>query len=173
MDPLGLCGWGVNGPFAPDTSNLDYVGTAKVMGTIAGSLTGIGLIRTLAVAYPGLYVGGIAALDETGVIAGSATLQRLLAAGAAIRAGERGLSQAGRALQKHGGRTGSSFPSPSGTNCEINKQAQNILEEVLSAKDLGIEIWKNGSRLYRNPSTGRGAKFKADGTFEGFLDPRF
>ena len=72
-DTLGLCGWGVNGSFAPDTSKMDYVGTAKVMGTVAGSLTGIGLIRTLAIGYPGIYIWGTVALDETGIIGVSLT----------------------------------------------------------------------------------------------------
>jgi hypothetical protein len=41
------------------------------------------------------------------------------------------LSMAGRALQKHGSREGSAFPSAKGSPSEINAQGQKIADDIL------------------------------------------
>jgi hypothetical protein len=51
---------------------------------------------------------------------------------AANTADRGGLSAAGRALQKHGNREGSAFPSPQGNTSLINQQGQQVVEEILN-----------------------------------------
>jgi len=53
-----------------------------------------------------------------------------------------GLTKAGRALAKHGGRKGSVFPKPTGTPMQINQQGQEILENILNHPN------KKNSSLY-------------------------
>ena len=71
---------------------------------------------------------------------------------------------------KHGYREGRSFfPKSLGNPAQINKQGENILKEILN--DPKRTILKNnrgGIEIYT--SNGRGAYFREDGTFRGFIE---
>lgn len=56
-----------------------------------------------------------------------------------------GLTKAGRALQKHGGRPGSIFPKPSGNVTKINQHGQDILDRILTHPDNKSSFWKHRS----------------------------
>jgi len=79
-----------------------------------------------------------------------------------------GLTKAGRALAKHGGREGSVFPQPKGPSAAINKQGQEILESILNNPSKIIPDGNIGFEIYL--SDGKGAYFKKDGTFRGFVE---
>ena len=79
-----------------------------------------------------------------------------------------GLTRAGRALQKHGGREGNIFPKPVGTIDKINQHGQQILEKILNDPNKRISITNEGDmEIYS--SNGQGAYFRKDGKFRGFL----
>ncbi|WP_155865155.1 hemagglutinin repeat-containing protein [Achromobacter xylosoxidans] len=84
------------------------------------------------------------------------------------------LSLAGRALQKHGSREGSAFPSVKGSPSEINAQGQRIADEILrnpastvSYKDTG----RFGTVMDVIAPDGRGLRYDSNGKFIGFLEP--
>lgn len=89
------------------------------------------------------------------------------AAGAVDR---NGLSGAGRALQKHGDRAGSAFPRSTGTAAERNAQGQAVVDDILTAPGGRTEVLDNVMHVY--DSSGRGVRFRTDGSFMGFLEPR-
>ncbi len=81
----------------------------------------------------------------------------------------RGYTRAGRSLAKHGGRRPTLFPKAYGNPAQINKQGQLLLEEILN--DPNRIILKNdvgGIEIYA--SNGRGAYYREDGTFRGFIE---
>lgn len=86
------------------------------------------------------------------------------------QADRNGLTRAGRALQKHGDRLGSSFPKATGTAREKNEQARAILETILTDPGTVQTPLGRGGVEFRHPS-GRGARFEADGSFGGFVEP--
>ena len=96
----------------------------------------------------------------------------LLKTGNVLDAADKGgkLTKAGRALQKHGGRKGSNFPSVSGNPSSINKQGSKILDGILNNSKSTI---KQGNRFdgfdVFSPS-GRGARFDKEGIFRGFIE---
>ncbi|MBX8547547.1 hemagglutinin repeat-containing protein [Pseudomonas cichorii] len=84
------------------------------------------------------------------------------------------LSLAGRALQKHGSREGSAFPSVKGSPSEINAQGQKIADEILNNpastvthKDTG----RFGKVMDIVAPDGRGLRYDANGKFIGLLEP--
>lgn len=99
-------------------------------------------------------------------------LDKLAKAGQEIYKGE--ISNAGRALQKHGVRQGSAFPNPNGNSKQVNLQAQDILENILTHPK-SVRMHKNSNRLgeitdIRIPG-GEGVRYSSDGRFIGFLEP--
>jgi hypothetical protein len=83
----------------------------------------------------------------------------------------KGLTKAGRALAKHGGRKGSVFPKPKGNPAQINQQGQKILEQILN--DPNITTCKNrfsGVDVYS--VKGFGVRYDKKNNFMGFLQPR-
>ena len=80
----------------------------------------------------------------------------------------KGLTKAGRALAKHGGRKGSVFPKPKGNPAKINKQGQQILEEILNNPNKKIIPDKKGYEIYL--PNGRGAYFNKEGKLRGFVE---
>ena len=80
-----------------------------------------------------------------------------------------GLTRAGRALAKHGGRPGSAFPNPTGNPASINQQGQRMLDEILDSVS-STNPNRFGGTDYIGPG-GRGARFDAQGNFKGFLEP--
>lgn len=90
---------------------------------------------------------------------------------------DEGLSVAGRALQKHGGRPGGSLPTPTGNPTAISQQAQQIVEGVLQHPNRTRTMFFN-KRLgedvvdIRIPG-GVGVRYtREQGRFVGFLEPR-
>jgi filamentous hemagglutinin len=105
-------------------------------------------------------VGGLGLLDD---------LSR--AAGALDRSG---LSAAGTQLQKHGSRAGSAFPAVRGNPAAINRQAQDIVDDLLTAPGT-TTVTRHHARFgnvheIRAPD-GRGLRYGADGELLGFLEP--
>ncbi len=94
------------------------------------------------------------------------------AAGALDRGG---LSAAGRQLQKHGSRSGSAFPGARGNPAAINRQAQDIVDELLTTPGTSSVTRHHarfGDVLEIRAPDGRGLRYGADGKFFGFLEPR-
>jgi len=92
------------------------------------------------------------------------------AAGASAKGGR---TQAGRALQKHGGREGSTFPRVAGK--DLDSVGQDIGDDILTAPG-SVTSQRHHARYgdvieVRHPD-GRGVRFKADDkSFMGFLEP--
>jgi hypothetical protein len=86
-----------------------------------------------------------------------------------------GLTRAGRALAKHGGRPGSAFPAPTGAPAAVNRQAQTIVEEILTDPN-GTTVTRHhalyGTVIEVRDAARRGLRFDSTGTrFLGFLEP--
>jgi hypothetical protein len=101
----------------------------------------------------------------------------VLSDAAAAPFNDTGLSVAGRALQKHGGRPGGALPPPTGNPAAISAQAQDLVRGVLQNpartrtmsfnKRLGEDVVD-----IRVPG-GIGLRYtRADGRFVGFLESR-
>jgi len=74
--------------------------------------------------------------------------------------------------KRAGYREGSMFPKPLGNQTEINRQGQAILEEILNDPNNKVYRLKNGSlKVYS--SNGRGAFFKNDKSFRGFIEQQY
>lgn len=95
--------------------------------------------------------------------------QRMLKAGEVIDKGD--LTKAGRALQKHGSRPGSVFPSATGNPTAINQQGQRVLQDILSSQNQTIKPNRFGGRDIFDANTGRGVRYDASGNMMGFLEP--
>lgn len=85
-----------------------------------------------------------------------------------------GVTEAGRALQKHSSRPGSAFPEPRGTRAQINQAGQNIVDDILTAP--GAKMTKRhharfGDVIEITAPDGRGVRYDANGNFLGFLEP--
>ncbi|WP_315710637.1 VENN motif pre-toxin domain-containing protein [Brenneria uluponensis] len=84
------------------------------------------------------------------------------------------LTLAGRALQKHGSREGSSFPSAKGNPSAINEQGQKIVDSILN--DPNKSVVRSNTGRYGQvtdviSSSGRGLRYDAQGKLIGFLEP--
>jgi len=80
-----------------------------------------------------------------------------------------GFTRAGRSLMKHGYRKGSLFPKPLGTPAQINQQGEAFLKEIVSdPKRIILKNNRGGIEIYSQ--SGRGAYFREDGTFRGFIE---
>jgi len=82
------------------------------------------------------------------------------------------LTRAGRALQKHGSRPGSAFPSPKGNPEQLNEAGQKILDRITNSPNSRIAPETNrfgGVDMFHEG--GQGARFDSAGTFKGFLEP--
>ena len=93
---------------------------------------------------------------------------------AAAAADRGGLTAAGRALQKHGGREGSAFPAAKGNPLSVNQQGQHAVDDILTSPG-SATVTRNHARFgqvteVRAPD-GRGVRYGADGKFIGFLEP--
>ncbi|WP_336756989.1 hemagglutinin repeat-containing protein [Pantoea sp. USHLN298] len=89
-----------------------------------------------------------------------------------------GLTDAGRALQKHGGREGSVYTYSSQKASVLNQEAQTIVNEILSNPNTKIEnrvIFENKQRITVVEATapdGRALRFTSDGSkLVGFREP--
>jgi len=96
----------------------------------------------------------------------------LLKVGNALDKG--GFTAVGKALQKHGSRTGSIFPKATGNASEINAQGEAVLNGILTNPNV-TSVTRHHARFgnvleYKIPG-GQGARFSGDGkTFIGFLE---
>jgi hypothetical protein len=82
------------------------------------------------------------------------------------------LTKSGRALQEHGSRPGSAFPTPTGDAEDKNRQAQGVLEEITNNPD---STSTEGNRFGGTDVTapdGKGTRFDDKGKFRGFLEPK-
>lgn len=91
---------------------------------------------------------------------------------AAAQAPDRnGLTRVGRALQKHSGPEGSMFSGLStGSAVERNQQGVRVLDDILGDPLGRTTVRDNVMEII--DSVGRGARFRNDGSFLGFLEPR-
>jgi filamentous hemagglutinin len=84
------------------------------------------------------------------------------------------LTLAGRALQKHGSRPGSAFPSAKGNPSTINEQGQKIVDSILNDPNKTV-IQSNTGRYGQVTdifsSNGQGLRYDAQGKLIGFLEP--
>jgi hypothetical protein len=130
----------------------------------------------------GLILGGAAsALHSAGVAGevaaevaantvrtfGSHSADDLLQAG--LRQDRNGLTAVGRALQKHGGRPGSAYPSVPGA--QLNSTGEQILQRIVTNSRTAVQTYKHpnfgGVIDLRLPDVG--ARFSSAGDFIGFL----
>ena len=84
------------------------------------------------------------------------------------------LTAAGRALQKHGGRSGSAFPEVRSNPAEINKAGQAVVDEILTAPGSTTTRRHHarfGDVIEVRAPDGRGVRYDASGRFIGFLEP--
>lgn len=88
------------------------------------------------------------------------------------------MTDAGRALQKHGGREGSAYSYSSQKASVLNQEAQNIVNEILNNPNTKIEsrvVFENKQRITVVEATapdGRALRFNADGSrLIGFREP--
>lgn len=85
-----------------------------------------------------------------------------------------GLTKAGRALQKHGGRPGSAFPPARGNPDAINQEARRIVDEIVNnpaSTTTRRHHARFGEVIEVRAPDGRGIRYDADGNFIGFLEP--
>jgi filamentous hemagglutinin len=89
-----------------------------------------------------------------------------------------GLTDAGRALQKHGGREGSAYSYSSQKASILNQEAQSIVNEILNNPSTKVEtrvVFENKQRVTVVEATapdGRALRFSSDGTrLIGFREP--
>ena len=102
----------------------------------------------------------------------SLTLEELSKAAAVTD--REGLTAAGRALQKHGGRSGSAFPGVRGNPAQINQAGQHVVDDILTSPG-STTIKRHHARFgdvveIRAPD-GRGVRYDANGHFVGLLEP--
>nr|WP_272884265.1 hemagglutinin repeat-containing protein [Stutzerimonas stutzeri] len=93
---------------------------------------------------------------------------------AAATADRGGLSAAGRALQKHGGREGSAFPAAKGNPLSINQQGQHVVDDILTTPGSTMTTRHHarfGEVTEIRAPDGRGLRYGSDGKFIGFLEP--
>jgi hypothetical protein len=85
-----------------------------------------------------------------------------------------GLTKAGRALDKHGGRSESMFPRAIGNPNNKNAQGQFVLDNILTHPNSIIKqrLSKNyGNVIDIQIPLSQGVRYSIDGTFIMFLEP--
>ncbi len=97
------------------------------------------------------------------------SIDQLSEAGKVIDKGGQ-LTKAGRAAQKHGGRSSSAFPPTKGNPSAINSQGQDTLDDILTSPKQSTKPNRFGGQDIHAPD-GRGARFDSNGNFMGFLEP--
>jgi RHS repeat-associated protein len=144
--------------------------TAATVGSIAVTAASFLPIGKL------LKVFGIGAkVEGTGLTASKAAAHSVDELSQAAAAADRGgLTAAGRALQKHGGREGTAFPEAKGNPLSINQQGQKIVDEILNNPG-STTVTRDHARFgqiteVRAPD-GRGVRYGPDGNFIGLLEP--
>lgn len=115
-------------------------------------------------------VGGPASPSGAGAGGPAPSLGNRSALLAEAKAADRGgLTKAGRSLQKHGDRAGSSYPKATGNEASKNAQAETLINEILDSPSLTTTDLGRGGIEYRS-GPGRAVRFNADGSFSGFVE---
>jgi hypothetical protein len=116
---------------------------------------------------------GAPALESGATSAGARMFGRFTAAEVrcAAQAPDRnGLTQVGRALQKHSGREGSVFLGLSrGSAAQRNEQGMAVLEQIVKDPGGRVQVLDRVTNIF--DSSGRGVRMRNDGSFMGFLEP--
>jgi len=172
-DPFGLCPLcGVAyGVFELGSSIYDGVDLAATAIRYArGRASGGELAVTAAGAGAGLFAFG----GGYGRLARKA-MESLDALSDAAKVADRGgLTKAGRALQKHGGRAGSPYPAARGAPGDINSAGQAIVDDILTSPGSKVSARHHarfGDVIEVRATDGRGVRYNAKREFIGFLDP--
>ena len=117
--------------------------------------------------------GTIAVNTTQAANAAKNTLQKLLDAANVLD--RNGLTVVGRALQKHGSRSGTSFPRATGSPTAINSQGEKFLKEIITNPSVSTNARHHarfGNILEYKLPNGQGARFSSDGSkFLGFIEP--
>lgn len=159
----------------PNASARDK--TLSVTGMMLGVMlpgSGYGAVAKAAAKKADDVVDGIRAAQraDDGIRAATRTVDELSQAAGTVD--KSGLSSAGRALQKHGGREGSAFPAVKGSKEAINKQAQNVVDEILTnpkSTQTSRHHARFGQVLEIKSPDGRGLRYDSSGKLIGFLEP--
>jgi filamentous hemagglutinin len=115
-------------------------------------------------------IQGIGSVVAAGARGATRSTASLLAAGnRAID--ESGLSRAAQKLTSHAQRSGGTFPEMTGNVASRNAQAESVLRNMLESPAAVRTSLSRGGLEIRLPN-GQGARWDADGSFSGFLDPR-
>ncbi|MBN8481240.1 MAG: RHS repeat-associated core domain-containing protein [Xanthomonadales bacterium] len=132
------------------------------------------MIRTASIPLAGALGRGVprvstmpAAVEGTAAGAGARLLDDLSRAASA--ADRNGLTAAGRALQKHGGRAGSAFPQVSGHG-NLNRVGQSVVDDILMTPGANHVSNRFGGIDVMAPD-GRGVRYDSNGNLMGFLEP--
>ncbi len=157
------------------TTSYDDLRNDPLIGLKA--LTGLYELIGIGTLYQGLIRPSLVAalkwaVGKAGYKVATKGVSGLLKAGNALDKG--GFTAVGRAMQKHGSRTGSVFPKATGNAAAINSQGEAVLNGILTNSNATNAIRHHarfGNVLeYRIPG-GQGARFSGDGkTFIGFLE---
>ncbi|WP_330114599.1 hypothetical protein SA496_24245 [Pseudomonas sp. JS3066] len=125
-------------------------------------------------------VGDLGKLEVPGGAKGGTlpkkTIEEFSSAGKVLDSADKSgqLTVAGRALQKHGGREGSSFPGAKGKPSDINTQGQKIVDEILNNPAKTVthkETGRFGKVIDITAPDGRGLRYDSAGKLIGFLEP--
>ena len=88
----------------------------------------------------------------------------------ALSPSKNGMTQIGRALQKHTGRANSSFSNITYSGHSATEDGMNVLKDIINSKKR-IEISEsNGTKTVYDKITGRGFNISREGKFNGFRD---
>ncbi|MGC4173856.1 RHS repeat-associated core domain-containing protein [Demequina sp.] len=167
---ISALAYGINTP--QDQWTVKGYTVSALQGAAVG-LVGWGLGQGASLAIKSAAAGAVktatAPATNTGVRSFGGFGQAELRA-AAQAADRNGLTQVGRALQKHSGRDGSVFNGLSnGTATARNQQGLQVLDEILADTGGRTEVLDRVTNIW--DSTGRGVRFSNDGSFMGFLEP--
>ena len=96
----------------------------------------------------------------------------LLKSGNVLDAADKGseLTKVGRALQKHGSRQGSNFPTATGNAASKNQQGIQILDDILSNSKSTVKPGNRFDGFDVMGPNGQGARFDKNGLFRGFIE---
>lgn len=151
-------------PSVACTSHEHARRSVQLSGCTAATRTGAGNLGRRARAHAGETVAANAGARTFGNFA----MSDLRAAAQA--ADRNGLTQVGRALQKHSGRDGSVFNGlSSGSATARNEQGLRVLDDILNDPAGRTEVLDRVTNIW--DSTGRGVRYGNDGSFMGFLEP--
>ena len=88
----------------------------------------------------------------------------------ALRNDRNGLSQIGRALQKHAGRANSSFSDIRFSGRTATEDGMKILRDIMRSKNKVVDIEANGTKTVYDKVSGRGFNISREGKFNEFRD---